>query len=384
MSVYFVYRSHYATPNLNHLKKFHSANVLEWFRENWIGIQDFDEAESFSAQLLGAPVYGFSSFLQNIAKHKLRHPQNKEELKTLLTKYRFFQGDLFFQEHVIQISSNDGALDFSLYFFDDDYVSQHDDKVAFLWHPEWTLPAATEEIAFHCDVKTKELEPEGLEQGKVYCAFMSVYGSGEKFETLDAGWKINNLRLPGLPKYLGTKSPGLDKSCLTWPTELLLLRSQLLKEDEKETSEGKAARNSLLNNPENTGLWDTYCLLLKNKGSKEPGQQLLISALAECAKFPAASLKPSYDWTFSGNQNIGVDQKEMKAKLTQLLWRNDPHKSRVQCDSHVAQLSVHIERWSDGMDLYNRWILFDDLWAGANPALANAILRYVERWDVLT
>jgi hypothetical protein len=33
--------------------------------------------------------------------------------------------------------------------------------------------------------------------------------------------------------------------------------------------------------------------------------------------------------------------------------------------------------------MYHQWYLFDDLWASAHPDLANAILRYASRWDVL-
>jgi|SRR5258707_13517387 3-oxoacyl-[acyl-carrier protein] reductase len=31
-----------------------------------------------------------------------------------------------------------------------------------------------------------------------------------------------------------------------------------------------------------------------------------------------------------------------------------------------------------------QWIIFDDLWAGANRDMAEGILRYARRWDVLS
>lgn len=51
--------------------------------------------------------------------------------------------------------------------------------------------------------------------------------------------------------------------------------------------------------------------------------------------------------------------------------------------AHVAQLCLHTD-CSEGVDLYHRWIFFDDLWAAAQPDLANSILRYDRCWDVLS
>ena len=62
---------------------------------------------------------------------------------------------------------------------------------------------------------------------------------------------------------------------------------------------------------------------------------------------------------------------------------HDPSKSLVQAERHVAQLCLHTDRWDD-RDLYHRWILFDDLWAGAHAELAEAILQFATRWDVLS
>jgi hypothetical protein len=50
---------------------------------------------------------------------------------------------------------------------------------------------------------------------------------------------------------------------------------------------------------------------------------------------------------------------------------------------HFAQLCIHVGD-SFGNDAYHQWIIFDDLWAGEHPDLAEGILRYAKRWDVLT
>jgi hypothetical protein len=60
---------------------------------------------------------------------------------------------------------------------------------------------------------------------------------------------------------------------------------------------------------------------------------------------------------------------------------NDPTNSNISISDHVAQLCLSVG-WKERM--YHQWIMFDDLWAGANRDLAEGILRYGKRWDVLT
>ena len=61
----------------------------------------------------------------------------------------------------------------------------------------------------------------------------------------------------------------------------------------------------------------------------------------------------------------------------------DPAKSLIHISDHIAQMCLHVGNWF-GKDLYHQWILFDDLWAGANADLAEGVLRYAKRWDVLS
>jgi hypothetical protein len=59
----------------------------------------------------------------------------------------------------------------------------------------------------------------------------------------------------------------------------------------------------------------------------------------------------------------------------------------IRVDEHIAQVCFpegYGLYHQEGSELYQQLILFDDLWASAQPDLANAILRYTRRWDVLT
>jgi hypothetical protein len=48
----------------------------------------------------------------------------------------------------------------------------------------------------------------------------------------------------------------------------------------------------------------------------------------------------------------------------------------------MAQACKHAARWGKS-DLYLQWYYFDDRWAAAHPRVANGLLRFAGRWDVL-
>lgn len=79
----------------------------------------------------------------------------------------------------------------------------------------------------------------------------------------------------------------------------------------------------------------------------------------------------------------GLSGSQVLEKLLKSVPGKEQSKCRVQCADHVAQISLNTDSW-DSTALFTRWILFDDLWAVANQNLANSILRYGNRWDVLS
>ena len=56
-----------------------------------------------------------------------------------------------------------------------------------------------------------------------------------------------------------------------------------------------------------------------------------------------------------------------------------PKGSQVHVEDHLAQLCLHDRGWA-----WHQWYLFDDLWAGAHADIANSLLNYGRRWDVLS
>ena len=75
---------------------------------------------------------------------------------------------------------------------------------------------------------------------------------------------------------------------------------------------------------------------------------------------------------------------QFESVLGRCVGRADGHdksKSLLSIGEHIAQLCLHV---GCGTEMYHQWIIFDDLWAGEHPDLAESILRYAKSWDVLT
>ena len=56
--------------------------------------------------------------------------------------------------------------------------------------------------------------------------------------------------------------------------------------------------------------------------------------------------------------------------------------SLIHVEDHLAQMCLDGSRKDE--PYFGQWIFFDGLWASAHSDLANAILRFAARWDVLS
>ncbi|MCC2670929.1 MAG: hypothetical protein K0Q72_3400 [Armatimonadetes bacterium] len=336
MSVYFVYRSHYAGPTCQHVRRFEDESVLAWFQARWEGAADPDAAYARVKELLGTDVYGFNSLFTAIAESSLPCPKTARQLAELLEEHLYYEGELLCKPHAIQVLTDDDELELSYYFFDDHYLERRPNATAYLLREDWRLPEGAAEGAVK-PVATSRVRPSGHGEGTVYLAFIAYYDSGSLSDQ-EGGYRIQGIHLPELCRYLAAHSPQGE-----WPFELLLLRSQLTADE--------------AGNP-------------------------LSQALEACGRLPLVHL---YDDLGDGDSLTGGPQSArevVESHLEESGEQPEERRSLVQVEEHVAQLCLHVDRWGD-RDLYHRWILFDDLWLAANPALGNAILTYVKRWDVL-
>src|SRR5262249_5083139 len=133
----------------------------------------------------------------------------------------------------------------------------------------------------------------------------------------------------------------------------------------------------LAEDPGAEATWGVYSDWLQDRGEQPAGAVVLRRALAAASRGPVARLCNSLPTPGLGTASIPQARAEMAGLETQLkqAGTHDPAKSLVQVSDHVAQMCVHTATWGK-RDLYHRWVFFDDLWASANPALAEAVLRH--------
>jgi hypothetical protein len=389
MSVFFVYRSQYETPVLNQLKIFSDATVFDWFKRNWKGAESYDESTKIARELIGIDVYGFDSIFEAIGEHQIGSPEDEQALARILEKHLYVEGELKFEPHCIQVLTDDDELDVAYYIFDDIFLEQNRDKADFLLARDFELSTNFEndsaQESLCVDAELNLIETTGSGEGLLFFASLSEYGSGGNLSEIDGGWVIKGLRLPDLPEFLASVLPAQGEIGYA-PSELLLLRSQLFSSGCYGTDAppiNQEHSEKLLETPTNRKAWQTF--FSEHIDPAEAKIDILEKALVACAQFPVVFLGYEYDWNFNSGKLISVSKEEVWERLRfDHEPRNDPSKMKLQVDEHFAQVSIHTDRWNNALDLYNRWIFFDDLWAAKNPNLANSILRYATRWDMLS
>jgi hypothetical protein len=152
-------------------------------------------------------------------------------------------------------------------------------------------------------------------------------------------------------------APG-EPGGMDWPWELLLLRTQV--------PDGRTGSAALLQALEKTNALDVKRTRRywdyrwpDPEGTLEEARRTLTRTLARI---------------------------EEESRRTGLVYPADPSRSQIQVEDHLAQFCVNWVAPGNkyGPEEFFRWILFDDLWASAHPDLADSILRYVNRWNVLS
>jgi uncharacterized protein (TIGR02996 family) len=373
MSVYFVYRTHYDTPTLNHVKKFEDGTVLDWFRRHWNWMEGHEADADREIPLFGCPVYGFYSLFSAILEHSLPQPATPDQLQGYLEKHLYVEGELLFQPHVIQVLTDDDELEMAYYFFDDEYLARHRDKAALLLQNDWQLP---EDIGENRPdyVPAPEWADNGA--GSLYYEMQCYYDSCNLSDIggCEPG-KIAGIRLPQLAQHLAGIPEQLENF------HLLVLRSQLFIVSPDVPESEKPFVRALRENPTDGVLWNAYSDWMTERGQPALGLVALRRALQQVCRYPMRQIEQTDD--LFGSLESARQQVENCLRGLQADQLSDPSKSLIQVSDHVAQLCLHTERWGN-TDLYHRWIFFDDLWAAAHPDLARAIQTYSSRWDVLS
>jgi uncharacterized protein (TIGR02996 family) len=379
MAVYFVYRSHYEGPTGKYIKRFKDASVLDWFRRHWRPVADPLAVNKQVEKMLGCSVYGLGSLFEAIGERAFKPPKNTEELEEYLRVHLYVEGEILFTPHAIQVLTDDDELQLAYYFFDDHFLAEHVDRAAYLLHGDWRLPNGAGVGGFEPAVATRELASADLSEGTTYGVFLAFYDSGN-LDDLEGAIRIDGVRVPDLARYFAGVHPGKG-----WPRELLLLRSQLFATPEAAIRSQKGFLDALMERPSEDAGWKIYSDWLEEHGQRQPGLVLLERALTGTSQLPFMALTNEGSWPQLGRGTLASARQKLEGIIKKLhsVGNHDPSKSLIHVGEHLAQLCLHTNRWGI-TDLFHQWIFFDDLWASANPVLANAILRFASRWDVLS
>ena len=344
MSVYFVYRSYYEGPSGTHLRRLSDDSVLGWFQQVWARAKEVDDAAEWVKSEIGTSVYGFASIFEGAREHDLPPPTNDRKLKSYLEEHLYVEGEIRYKPHALQELTDDDEIELAYYVFDDEYVSRHPGRADYLLHEDWRLPTTSGDSPCKPGIAAKLVEPCRAGTGETYLAFLAFYDSGGLTDLDEFGGpcRIKGVRVPELVEYLEAIPP--DE---TWPLELKLFRSQIDPDGSMEVRLEAALRR-------------VARLPVLRISESELGDRLALGTVEQA--------------------RAGVEKvvKSLRGKPD-----HDPSKSLIATSAHLAQLCLHVGDFFRN-DVYHQWLIFDDLWAGEHTALAEGVLRFAKRWDVLS
>jgi hypothetical protein len=337
MPVWFVSRSPYDGPTSKHVQRLEGPDtLLGWFRSVWRGIPDIKQAVQYADSLLGTQVYSFGSVFRDAAEQGLAPPATDAELHARL------QGSLYVLEFhaeadAIQVLSDDDELCMAMYWFTDAFAAAHPERVAWLLHDDWRLPDKGGPGQFVPIAEVHEETVSGQGEGALY-VWNWCWESASDLEDGSVFDRLAGMRLPDVvPWLLRIPVEEADSSNVAL---IFLLREPL--RDVLLASEGLegAFRRSLLEEPTEPATWAPYTDWLAEQDL--PCAELRLLELAVLLR-------------------EGQDA---------LLDRGAHH--------------LFVSTPERGDDRYAQLIFFDDVWASGNVVLAQSLIAYALRWNVLS
>jgi hypothetical protein len=298
--------------------------------------------------------------LERAAEEGLPVPQTMAQLAGAVAECVYYP-EIVFEEHALQVMTDDDEIEMASYVFDDHFRARVGaDFTALLLHDDWRLPAGAGKGRFVPVIDAARLLPRAKGKGTTWFVLQMAEDTSCLSE-MRYPMRITGVRLPELCRYLAEVIPAPGQpGGMDWPWELRLLRTQV-----PEDPSGSAAlrvaleRTNALNVKRVDRLGDWH-------GAGLEGD--LASARRELAERLAQ-----------------IEQQSATCSLSQPA---DPALSLIQVEEHVAQLCLNViapcVQFGHRYEMYFQWIFFDDLWASAHPDLANGLLRYSSRWDVLS
>jgi uncharacterized protein (TIGR02996 family) len=245
--------------------------------------------------------------------------------------------------------TDDDELEMAIYVFDDHYRKKKPGKADFLLLPGWELPdgGGTGRLPKLPAVEGGDLSGDG--DGATYFVCLAYYDSGNLSDLADCSTarRFVGVRVPDVARAL--LMAGRDEE---FDGELGRLRAALAAGVRGRTGEEVGFRAAIRKDPSDVASWSAYSDWLQERGRPAAGLELLRAALA-AVKPDAGGRRPRH-----------------------------AAKDLIRITPHMAQACKYTGTSDDG-DCFHQWILFDDRWVAAHPALAAGILTFGTRWDVL-
>lgn len=372
MATYLVHRCHYNNPSEKRMKKFdQDPTILDWFRNRWPSSSDSDtDYYQLLDQELGFSVYGLASIFSSAVENDLPPPEDENQLSDYLEEHLYVEGEVIFQDLLIQAFTDDDELEQAYYFFDDRFLKVHSDHAAFLMHSDWKLPTQYSKGGFQPNART-EVGQMFQGEGRTYFAISEAVDSAN-LDPIPAV-VFPGVRLPDFPKALFSTEP-----TASWPKELLLIRGLMFANADQLPEQEQHLVEAIVQDPGSEDAWGVYSDWLQ-----EHGMPPLHIVLFERAMERLMNYTPDEYANEFGMSKWPLPLNEAK----ELLDANPakfPGKSNFQTSSHLVQTSLHVDQWEWGKhgpkDLYFQWWIFDDCWASGNPALAQGLLQFCADW----
>jgi hypothetical protein len=336
LDLWFVYRSHYEGPLSRRIRRLNAPSLLAWFQSRIEKARSAPEPSETVDEELGGYVYGLGSLFEAVVEHSLPPPRSLAELKALLDEHLYVEGEFVIDEHSLRVLTDDDEVALAYFFFDE---TAPRDRVAFLFQEDPRLPDGDAPGPFEPPLEVAPLLPAGAGGGATWACLFTFYDGDSIPGTVGV---FPGVRLPQLASHLRSVIPHSQPTdwsedwLETWPLELRLLRAQLA-----------------------------------------PDDQRLSPALERCAAYPLVELGGTRLGNRFGLLPHAAAREEVAKAESGLAHRGDRGQSIVHEGDHVAVLCAHTSRHFG----FQQWILFDDRWAAAQPALAASILRYAKSWD---
>jgi uncharacterized protein (TIGR02996 family) len=378
MAVYFVYRCPGISPTEKYVRRFDDDNVLDWFRSRWARLAGSDRTAAYRRlkRDLGCPCDELADVFCSEDEEARTPPASLAELLERIEDTN--PNEVACQsKHCLQVFTWIDEPETAYYLFDDHYLRKHRDRAAFLLHEGWQLPDASKNGSFRPKEETEQLmaRPGGV--GATYLVFL-VCESKSNMDDLSPAHRIDGVRLPELAGFLMANPPPRY-----WTGLLSRLRAVLSVPPRAASAAETAFHEELLSRPDDRATWAAYSDWLVDQGRGPAGTEMLRRALERIGKVTEREAD-GFQLGAAAKHPTPASQPAAQA-FVRLADRRRRSPSLVHVGEHLAQMCLCADyvRRARPKD-FDQWIFFDDLWAAAQPALANALLRFRARWDVLT